>query len=194
MLRFVACGAVFALGCATESNVPDGTNAPWTASRCADGPPNLEDLDEVPVTRYYEGPVQPGPDAPNPAVVHTSTQREWTVVESMWAGDVSGRPFGSLDTDAENTGHGVLLAAQRSSTCGMSVVDVRAYNVGDGPENDDRYTTHVELRLRDSSGSCEDRCDMDQWMGVAIGVPIAHFPFSGEVTGCVHIEDACDGT
>jgi hypothetical protein len=155
-------------------------------SACADGPGELADLDAVPLTMFHQGELAPqDPVEGDTVVLDTPVQREWSVVERRWAPE--GTRFGNLDTDNRNAGHGVLLGAYRSSTCGMRVVEVGAWRVPDA-----EGTTYVELTVEDSSGACEDVCDMEQWVGVALAVPIVDFPFSGPVVGCVDVVDTCE--
>jgi hypothetical protein len=155
-------------------------------SGCSQGPADLAVLDEVPVTVFYEGPFYPldGAFGGPTIAIETPVQREWGVWTRDWLPE--GEDPGNLDDDPENAGHGVLLGAYRSSTCGLEVVDISAWALGD-----EAGTTHVELVVEDSSGGCADVCDMTQWVGVAAAVPIADFPFSGPISTCIVVEDAC---
>ena len=181
MLTLVGCAPTSAV-IAPADDAPDGPRM----SACAAGPGDLSELSELPVTVFYEGPLAHQDVVEGDTiVVDTPVQREWSVVSMQWGPDAGS--FGNLDADPEGAGHGVLLGAYRSSTCGMQVVDVAAWRVPDGAG-----TAYVELTVEDTSGACEDVCDMEQWVGVAVGIPIADFPFSGPVVGCVDGVDTCE--
>lgn len=188
-MRVLPVGCLLA-ACAPVVGViePDGQagTVPDPDQPSCDGMP-AEVLRGVPVTRFYTGQLA-YPDtwpAEDTFLTHTSVQREWVLVENAWAPD--GVRLGNLDADPENAGHGVLLGAYRSSTCGMTVDAVRAWRLDDA-----EGTTWVEMTVTDSSGGCDEVCEMEEWVGAAVGVPIADFPFAGPVDGCVRVVDACD--
>ena len=182
VLALAACEPATATIDPTDSDAPAGP-----ALACDQAPASVAGLDELPVTRFYAGPLalRDPPVEDDTFVAHTSVQREWSVIEGRWAPE--GTRFGNLDADPEFAGHGVLAGAYRSSTCGMEVLDVQAWRL---PDEDG--TTYVEVTIEDSSGGCDTACSMVEWVGAAFAVPIADFPFSGPEVGGVEVVDACE--
>ncbi len=175
---------------AIDTGVPDDPADPGDPDSlvlsCDEAPASVAGLDAVPVTVFYEGQLAfPDVAEYDTVFVETPIQREWSTVEMTWAPE--GADFGSLDDDSEFAGHGVLAAAYRRSTCGMEVQDIRAWRLPD-----EAGTTYVELTIEDSSGGCDTACSMEEWVGAAFAVPIADFPFSGPVVGCVEVIDGCE--
>jgi hypothetical protein len=160
------------------------TDAPRVAA-CPDGPADLAGLAPVPVTIFHLGALQMPDTALTPTFVYdTPVQREWSTFRS-WA--PPGVDFGNLDADPENAGHGVLLGAWRSSTCGLQALDVAAWSLGD-----EAGTTYVELTMKDASGGCDQVCEAEGLAGAAVAVPIVDFPFSGPIVGCVDVQPGCE--
>ena len=161
----------------------DRTPSATRVAACEDGPGMLDGLPAMPVTIFYAGELEASESAEaasgnrDAVVVETATQREWSTLRWDWAPQDA--DFGNLDADRENAGHGVFLAARAASTCGLHVHAVEAWKTDDA----EQYSTYVEMTVLDAGGDC----DASVWAGAAVAVPIADFPFSGPVTGCVNV-------